>query len=243
MKRVVRNDRGQPCIEKVEKERIAVKIVAVNGSPRRQWNTATLLEKALEGAASVGAETELIHLYELNFKGCLSCFSCKLLNAEHTCAIHDDLTPVLEKLKSADAVIFGSPIYFMSITSGMRACLERFFFPFITYSATVQTFFPKPLPMAFIYTMNIKEEDAVPFKSLFNSFEQFSGRIFLEQAKVLFSCNTWQYSDYDKYMHGYFSTVDKAAARKQQFPKDCLAACQLGAGLVNRAKELAQRRC
>ena len=52
-------------------------VIAFNGSPRKKWNTATLLKKALEGAASQGAETELIHLYDLAFKGCISCFACK----------------------------------------------------------------------------------------------------------------------------------------------------------------------
>ncbi|MCO5381118.1 MAG: flavodoxin family protein [Methanosarcina barkeri] len=55
-----------------------MKVIAINGSPRKKWNTATLLEKALEGAVSEGAETEIIHLYDLNFKGCTSCFACKL---------------------------------------------------------------------------------------------------------------------------------------------------------------------
>jgi len=54
-----------------------MKVMAFNGSPRKTWNTATLLEKALEGAASKGAETELIHLYDLNYKGCISCLHAR----------------------------------------------------------------------------------------------------------------------------------------------------------------------
>ena len=54
-----------------------MKIMAFNGSPRKEWNTATLLKKALEGASSQGAKTELIHLYDLKYKGCISCFACK----------------------------------------------------------------------------------------------------------------------------------------------------------------------
>ena len=54
-----------------------MKILAFNGSPRKKWNTARLLEEALKGAAESGAETKLFHLYDLDFKGCLSCFSCK----------------------------------------------------------------------------------------------------------------------------------------------------------------------
>lgn len=54
-----------------------MKAIAVNGSPRRNWNTATLLRKALDGAKSVGADTELIHLYDMQYRGCISCFACK----------------------------------------------------------------------------------------------------------------------------------------------------------------------
>lgn len=82
-----------------------MKVYAINGSPRKKWNTATLLEKALEGAASKGAETELVHLYDLDFKGCTSCFSCKLKEGKSygNCAMNDGLTPVLSKLAEADA--------------------------------------------------------------------------------------------------------------------------------------------
>lgn len=60
-----------------------MKIMAINGSPRRAENTARLLHKALEGAASLGAETEYIDLYPLKYKGCLSCFYCKRKDKEH----------------------------------------------------------------------------------------------------------------------------------------------------------------
>ena len=55
----------------------SMKVIAVNGSPRKEWNTAAMLEKALAGAADQGAETELIHLYDLKYTGCTSCFACK----------------------------------------------------------------------------------------------------------------------------------------------------------------------
>jgi multimeric flavodoxin WrbA len=94
-----------------------MKIIAINGSPRKSKNTATLLKKALEGAEAQGAETELIHLYDLDYKGCISCFACKLKNGKSygKCAFKDGLTPVLEKAAIADAIILGSPIYFESL--------------------------------------------------------------------------------------------------------------------------------
>jgi multimeric flavodoxin WrbA len=51
-----------------------MKVIALNGSPRKKWNTATLLKHALDGAASKGADTELVHLYDYNYKGCIISF-------------------------------------------------------------------------------------------------------------------------------------------------------------------------
>jgi hypothetical protein len=81
---------------------------------KKEWNTATLLKKALEGATSQGAHAELIHLYDLNSTGCKSCFACKLRGGESYghCAVQDDLAPILKKVEEADALILGSPIYF-----------------------------------------------------------------------------------------------------------------------------------
>lgn len=69
-----------------------MKLIAINGSPRKSWNTATLLKKTIEGAQAAGAETELIHLYDLTFKGCTSCFVCKMIDspAKGRCAMKDD---------------------------------------------------------------------------------------------------------------------------------------------------------
>ena len=67
----------------------------VNGSPRKDWNTHKMLESAMEGAAEAGAKTELVHLYDSAFKGCVSCFACKVKNSKTNglCAFRDALTP------------------------------------------------------------------------------------------------------------------------------------------------------
>ena len=80
-----------------------MKIFAVNGSPRKKGNTATVLEHFLEGARSAGADTELVHLYDLRASGCRSCFACKLRGGASYghCALKDDLTPVLAALEKA----------------------------------------------------------------------------------------------------------------------------------------------
>ena len=113
-----------------------MKVIAVNGSPRKSWNTATLLQKALDGAKSMGADTEFIHLYDLNFKGCISCFACKRKDSRRIghCAMKDDLTNVLEKILDCDVLLLGSPIYFGNITGEMRSFLERLLFSNLTYN-------------------------------------------------------------------------------------------------------------
>src|SRR5665648_201310 len=137
-----------------------MKVIAINGSPRKNWNTATLLKKVLEGAASKGAETEIIHLYDLNYKGCTSCFVCRNIGGKSygKCGMKDELSPILDKLRKVDAFVLGSPIYLDNVTGQMRSFIERFIFPYIEYSKT-RTLFPRKIPAGLIYTMNIPESD------------------------------------------------------------------------------------
>ena len=114
-----------------------MKVIGINGSPRKKWNTATLLTKALEGAVSQGADTELFHLYDLDFKGCISCFACKIVDGPHygRCALKDDLSPILKKIENeADVIILGAPVYFGAMTGEMRSFMERLLFAPIVYS-------------------------------------------------------------------------------------------------------------
>jgi multimeric flavodoxin WrbA len=120
--------------------------MAFNGSSRKKkWNTITLLKNALKGAASVGAETELIQLYDLNFSGCISCFSCKRISRKKdgVCAVQDDLTSVLDRVKNTDALIIGTPVYYGAESASTRALLERLCFPYNKYAKDMRTPFPK----------------------------------------------------------------------------------------------------
>lgn len=140
-------------------------IIAVNGSPRKHGNTATLLEHALKGAGKAAvpghtADLRMVHLYDLQYTGCRSCFACKKLGGASygRCAVHDDLGPILAEAAQADALIFGSPIYFGNISGQMRTFLERLLFPFFVYDATYSSIAPRKMPTAFIYTMNVTEQ-------------------------------------------------------------------------------------
>jgi len=129
-----------------------MKIIAVNGSPRKNWNTGQLLQKALDGAASREAETEIFQLYELNYKGCVSCFACKTRHGQSygMCAVKDDLTSILKKVETVDAIILGAPIYFGTVSGEMKSFMERLMFPYSTYTDPPGTLFPRNIRTGFI---------------------------------------------------------------------------------------------
>jgi multimeric flavodoxin WrbA len=209
-------------------------VLAINGSPRKKWNTATMLRHALEGAASRGAETGLIHLYDLEFKGCTSCFACKLKGGKSygKCAVQDELTPILEKIEDVDALILGSPIYFGNVTGEMRCFMERLLFPYLTYIRPPASIFPKKIPTAFVYTMNVSEQLMKEnYGTLVDANEQLLARMF-GQAESLFSFETLQFEDYDKVVFSYFDPEERKERRKRVFPQDCKRAFELGAQLV-----------
>ena len=209
-----------------------MKIIAFNGSPRKEWNTATLLKKALEGAASRGAETELIHLYDLHYKGCISCFACKEKGGKSygRCVVSDDLKPIFKKIESVDALIFGSPMYLGNITGEMQSFLERLVFPYLTYTDPPASLFPKKITAGFIYTMGLPEELAEEFgyNQRFAGMERFLVRIFGASEKLL-SFDTYQFKDYSKMVAPRFDPEAKLKRRQEIFPQDCQKAFEMGA--------------
>lgn len=212
-----------------------MKAIAVNGSPRKKWNTAMLLEHALEGAASQGAETELVHLYDLDFKGCTSCFSCKMKGGKSygKCAMNDGLAPVLEKLASADAIILGSPIYFGTVTGEIRSFMERLLFQNLVYTNPPKTLITRKIPTAFIYTMNVSEEVAGQYQYPVHLGvnRSYLGRYF-GSCETLCSYETLQFEDYDKVVFEYFDPEQRKERRRTVFPEDCRKAFELGARLM-----------
>jgi multimeric flavodoxin WrbA len=212
-------------------------VLAINGSPRKNGNTATLLHKALEGAASQGAKTELIHLYDLSFTGCISCFACKLKDGKSygKCAVKDDLTPILEKIDNVDAIILGSPIYFGNVTGEMRSFIERAAFPYIVYDADYSSLFKKKIPLGFIYTMNLDEKTMKEwgYVSVLSATENQIGRIF-GTSEALYATDTYQFDDYSKYVVTVFDEAHKAKRRKEEFPKDCEKAFEMGVRFVTK---------
>jgi len=207
-----------------------MKVIAVNGSPRKGWNTHTLLQNALDGAAAKGAQTEMINLYDVSFKGCIGCLGCKRKGGEvGRCAVSDALKPVLDTIGECDALILGSPIYIGEVTGELRSFLERLIFQHISYDRMHDTVKTRRIKTAFFFTTNCPEDayDAVGYTRLFGDYEQLMIRIFGE-CRTLAASETLQTDDYDKYHMGMFDVPDRRRRREEVFPEDCKKAFEIG---------------
>ena len=187
--------------------------------------------KTLEGAASAGAETKLVHLYDLTFKGCVSCFACKRIGGASygRCAVRDGLTPLLDELASADAFVLGSPVYLYAETGEMRSCIERLCFQYLRYANPPATLFPRRIRTALVYTMNIPE-GMVADTGLGQHIEISRG--FMERTfghcETLLATDTLQFDDYSKYENTLFDPDAKQRRYREVFPQDEIRARELG---------------
>ena len=213
-----------------------MKAIAVNGSPRKGWNTDLLLQKALEGAAATGAETELIQLSDLTFSGCRSCFACKRAGAETgRCMWKDDLQPVLDKMLSADAAFMGSPIYLGNVSGMMYCLMERLVFSLLSYDDYSKQLFHGKVNSCFFFTMNAPKVFANTgyhgiMKQYANAMKRLGG-----SSEYYAACDTLQFEDYSKFAAGSFNEEHKRKVRETQFPKDLQAAYDIGCRLIQTA--------
>ncbi len=104
-----------------------MKIIALNGTYRPGETTTRLAAKALEGAASAGAHTEMVVLKEHTIEFCRNCLACyqDLESEIAPCPIEDDVRPILEKIRDADGIILASPVHSGFVTGLMVSFLER----------------------------------------------------------------------------------------------------------------------
>lgn len=102
-----------------------MKVLALNGSARKDGNTAILINLVLDELKKEKIETELVQMAGHNLAGCRACYKC-FKNKDRRCVVKKDmLNEILEKLDSADGLLLGSPTYFSDVSSNMRSFIER----------------------------------------------------------------------------------------------------------------------
>jgi len=102
-----------------------MKVVAFNGSPRKDGNTTILINHVFRELEKEGVETELVQLSGKKIHGCIACYKC-FENKDQRCAVKDDIAnECIEKMIKAQGVILGSPVYFTDVTAEMKALIDR----------------------------------------------------------------------------------------------------------------------
>ena len=203
------------------------KIIIIDGGPRKIFNTAAMLQKFAEGASSVISDVEVktVRLYDLDYKGCMSCMACKIKGrASNICKFKDALTPVLEEIAQADGLVLGSPIYFGDVTGQMRTFLERLAFPWLSYNDYSMTA-PKRMPVVLVETMNGLPErnNSQGYGSMEHCIKTALG-----EPERLYAYNTYQVKNYDNFELAGFSEEAKRMYRTEHWEQDLQAAYNAG---------------
>jgi len=203
------------------------KIIIIDGGPRKMFNTASILQKIVEGASSVSNDIEVktIRLYGLDYKGCMSCMACKIKGkATNVCKFKDALTPVLEDIASADGLVLGSPIYFGDVTGQMRTFLERLAFPWLSYNDYSMTA-PKRMPVLLVETMNgtAERNNSQGYGSM-----EYCIKASLGEPEHLIAYNTYQVKNYANFELAGFSEEAKRQYREAHWEEDLQKAFDAG---------------
>ncbi len=210
-----------------------MQVMAINGSARKNGNSATMLKHAIRGGQDAGAETQLINLYELNYRGCTGCVSCKLLGGKSfgRCAQRDDLSGVLNKVIDSDVLLVATPIYFNDVTGEVRSFLERLWFPAITYTKERKLLYPKRLKVGMIFTTNAPSQLYAEF---YTGLVRTSSWI-IGDTEYVDAAETWQFDDYSKYAADMFDVDTRRRRHREIFPEDCRRAYEMGKRLATAA--------
>ncbi len=139
-----------------------IKITALNGSPKKNGNTVTLMKWVLEGCHEAGAEVELIHIRDHNIQYCQGCHTCLQTGK---CIINDELSQVYEKMNNSDGIVVGSPVYSGEPTAQLKTFLDR-----LTLFKLYSNIFNKQK------TVGVTTSGIAPTKRLAKNLGNFFGR-------------------------------------------------------------------
>jgi multimeric flavodoxin WrbA len=102
-----------------------MRVIAFNGSARKDGNTAILIRRVFQILEKEGIETELIQLAGEQIHGCTACGTCRRIQNKQCKIVNDNVNAYIEKMIAADGIIFGSPTYFSMVTPEIKAIIDR----------------------------------------------------------------------------------------------------------------------
>lgn len=204
------------------------KIMIIDGGPRKNMNTAAMVQAFAEGAREGGAEVKVVRLYDIDYKGCRSCMACQLKDKRvPSCRFKDGLTDILAECAEADGLVLASPIYYGEVTAMARAFWERLTFPWLSYK-DFSIVAPKKMPVTMIYTMNASPEQAPGTLQNMKGVEAVLGMSFGNTPEVIMANNTTQVNDYSRYHFADGTAEVKKAWRDAHWEEDLQKARDAG---------------
>jgi multimeric flavodoxin WrbA len=164
-----------------------MKVIAVEGSPRKNGNTEKLVKTILESASGNGAETKFYKLIDMNIDHCLGCFNCRETG---TCVTNDDMRVLHEEIQTSDVIILGSPVYMWQVSGQMKRFMDRLV-PFIRPDFTTRLKGKKRIFM--VFTQGNPDKDA--FKPYFEYLENLFSFLHYEVKGTIVATGTRDKND------------------------------------------------
>lgn len=168
-----------------------MKIVGIMGSPRKQGNTAFLLNKVMEGAKAAGAETVVFQPNQMNIRGCQACELCK---TKGRCVIIDDMQEIYRAIDEADVVVLASPVYMWGMSAQLKLVVDRLYAYFnADHTSAIQ----RPVKLGLVFTQ--QREDPQGFADYFQSVAGIMKLIgFQPVPEILVSSGLFAYGQAEK---------------------------------------------
>jgi len=163
-----------------------MEIVALLGSPRAAGNSSFIAERFLKAARRKGARTTVFALNKLRYRGCQACDACKT-RMDH-CVLKDDLSPVLDAVQRADALLLASPIYYGDLTAQMKGFIDRTFCYFTPDFRTNghQSRLSSGKKLVMVLTQGAQPEY---FKDVFGRYSSFMSYHGFTESHLIRACN------------------------------------------------------
>ncbi len=207
------------------------KIFIIDGGPRKNMNTAQMIEAFAKGVKQISNDIEVRHvrLYDYDFHGCYSCMLCKTKDSKYHdyCGRKDGITEVLQEAAYADGMVVASPVYFGDMTAQTKCFLERLIFPWLNYKTLSANPPKKDVPSAILYTMNAPADYQDQMEQMYQSHEQLIGR-FYEKPERIIAMSTKQVKDYNRFEFADDWAMAHDQWHEEHFAEELRQACEAG---------------
>jgi multimeric flavodoxin WrbA len=164
-----------------------MKILGIDGSPRKNGNTEKLVKNILQGAEANGAKTRHYKVARMNISPCLGCMDCR---ESGICIHEDDMTPIYDEIQSSHAIVIGSPVYMWQVNAQTKTFLDRLVL-FIKPDFSSRLDGPKGLVLAFTQG----NPDANAFKTYFDYLERLFSFLHYDVRETIVAAGTRQEND------------------------------------------------